>query len=288
MSRIQLIVRTSLQIALLSVASVATAQQEAEADPNAATDNTEAATQNEDVSAEAQSALAAADETPTMPEAVQQAPVVEPEAPAAEPAARAIAHPAPVVEQAVAALEPPVAAPTPAAPIKLDTPEDLRRRIEKAREIVEIQRKRSPPPEEVPTGLSREELELRAGERNIAAYDKQINTGEGTDAIAAFRKLAVETVSATRRRQYAKVFGDAIHDPDAPALFRAHAQRMAQLRRIRMFAEIKRFPALAKQADQLMARSEEWLKERMQALQAPPFAQKDMASNATATEAAPK
>ncbi len=150
----------------------------------------------------------------------------------------------------------------PAAPAPTETSESLSRRIQAARKVAQEQQKRVSV-DGLPKGLAPEELAMGGAERNVYYYDKQIYEGQGTPAIEAFRRLALETLANARRRQWAKVFGATINHPDSPGLLREHARRVADLRRIRFLAEVKGLAPLKNRADELLAKAGDLLRDRM-------------------------
>src|SRR6185295_13928548 len=99
---------------------------------------------------------------------------------------RRIAEPA-LASPAIPATAPAQTSGTPVRQEPLESPIEFSRRIQQARQLAAKQRK-TRTLEVVPDGLSREELEIRAAERNVAIYDKQIAAGQGTPAIEAYRK----------------------------------------------------------------------------------------------------
>jgi hypothetical protein len=152
-----------------------------------------------------------------------------------------------------------------AAQLPQETPAEFNRRIQQARQLAAQQRKTRTvdlPPE----GLSREELEIRAGERNLAIYDKQMESGEGTQAIQAYRKYALQTLADVRRRHLAKIWADTLQHADAPRILREHAQRMAELKRIRLLADVKSFSGMVRETEELMAKETQRFEASMRAL----------------------
>jgi hypothetical protein len=215
----------------------------------------------------------AGEEEPVAEEApAEEPPAAEAAADEPEPAAEEIgSSPSRVTEPAprsapllaLAAPPAPVAAPPP--PVVSEDPAAFRRRIAEARKLAAQQRK-SMVIEAVPEGLSPTELEIRAAERNIAIYDKQIETGQGTHAIEAFRRLALDTVARLRRAQFVKVWGDALDQAEAPGILRQHAQRMAELKRVRFLADVKNYSGLVHRTDELIAKENACFEKSMQEL----------------------
>jgi hypothetical protein len=179
---------------------------------------------------------------PSSEEAPFEDPATSTTAPDLEPGGGAMDLPPPRMPEAPAASR-----------VAPETAVELSRRIQQARQLAARQRK-ARAVDVVPAGMAREELEIRAGERNVAIYDKQIATGEGTAAIEAYQKYALQTLADVRRRSLARVWGDTLQQADAPRILREHAQRMAELRRIRFLADVKSFSGIVRQTEELMAK----------------------------------
>lgn len=149
--------------------------------------------------------------------------------------------------------------------LAMESPLALSRRIQQARQLAAQQRK-ARSQEILPEGLSREELEIRAGERNVAIYDKQIAAGEGTSTIEAYRKYALQVLADTRRQHLARIWASTLQDAEAPRILHEHAQRMAELKRIRLLADLRGFSGIVRQTDELLANERQRFEARMRAL----------------------
>ena len=172
--------------------------------------------------------------------------------------------------------------PKPAPVLAPESPEALARRIQQARSTAEQQRKRRIVDEPVPAGLSPEETEIWGAERNIGLYDRQIYEGQGTPATEAFRKYALEKLADARRRSLLRAWGETLGHPDAAALLSRHALRMADLKRIRFLAQVKKWPGTLTRAEKLIADENARFRISMQALRTLSDVQKDESAGTTA------
>jgi hypothetical protein len=134
----------------------------------------------------------------------------------------------------------------------LESADSLSSRVRVARRIAAEQRKavlaRAPSTE----GLTESQLEIRAAERNLEAYDLQIARGQGTPAIEAFRKLTLSTLADARRKELWRVWGNALYHPEAFEVLREHARTLAELERIQFLARAKGLSALVTKSEELM------------------------------------
>jgi len=261
-----------ITVASLALPAVATADDPEQALPAEGVSESSAAEdeQLDDAPGNALEEAPVAEEAPLDEEAAtEEAPAQEAPPPAAEEIQSSPSHatppaaPAPPPMLALAPPPPPVVAPPP--PVVIEDPAAFRRRIAEARKLAAEQRK-SMVIEAVPEGLSQSQLAIRAAERNIAIYDKQIELGQGNHGVEAFRRLALDTLAKLRRTEFVKVWGDALDQPEAPNVLRQHAQRMAELRRVRFLADVKSYSGLVRRADELMAKENARFERSMLAL----------------------
>lgn len=94
--------------------------------------------------------------------------------------------------------------------------------------------------------------EQRWGLEENQVTDLEGRAANGDAQAAQFLELARVRMAKLRRERYIQKWGRALNDPDVADELRAHARRMAQLRRVRSLAVEKGYPALVRRADDLL------------------------------------
>jgi hypothetical protein len=104
-------------------------------------------------------------------------------------------------------------------------------------------------------------------EEQLTRYEDKVYEGDAHANV--FLTIGRKNLAESRRKRLIEKWGEALLGrSEAQAELTTHGRRMAELKRVRMLARVRKFPALVQQAEQLLGAERERHERRMQALKA--------------------